>query len=293
MNTFPEEAAAKTAMQVKITILFENAACDSLGIGSLGFAAFIETEKGSYLFDTGGNACIIDNARAYNKDLGTARKIFISHGHWDHTGGLEAVLKVIRREVEVLGHPDIFLKRYSTRKPWCASRLRFVGIPYRREYLESLGANFILSKDFCEVGEGMFLTGEVPRVTPFERGDPHLVKEIDGKLVPDPVLDDQSLIIDTPKGLIIVVGCSHAGIINILKYALQQMGRDDIYALIGGTHLGYCSVEQQQKSIAALKEYRIQKLGACHCTGLEVMSRLAQELPESFFFANVGTVLEA
>lgn len=291
MNAFLGEALVETTMQVKITVLFENTARDLLGIGSLGFAAFIETGRASYLFDTGGNAHILDNAQAYGKDLRTVRKIFISHGHWDHTGGLEAVLKV-RGEVDVLGHPDIFGKHYSTINPWVKSRLRFVGIPYRREYLESLGANFVLSKDFCEVGPGMFLTGEVPRVTPFERGDPHLVTEVDGKLVPDPLLDDQSLIIDTPKGLVIVVGCAHAGIINILKYAVQQMGRDDIYALIGGTHLGGCSAEQQQKTIAALREYHIQKLGVSHCTGLDISARLAQEFPESFFFANVGTVLE-
>jgi 7,8-dihydropterin-6-yl-methyl-4-(beta-D-ribofuranosyl)aminobenzene 5'-phosphate synthase len=106
-------------------------------------------------------------------------------------------------------------------------------------------------------------------------------------------MDDQSLVIETEKGLFIILGCAHAGIINIINYAIERTGQNHIHTIIGGTHLGAVSEEQQEKSIKALKEFDIDRIGVSHCTGLKPSMRLAQEFGEMFFFCNVGTVIES
>ena len=106
-------------------------------------------------------------------------------------------------------------------------------------------------------------------------------------------MDDQSLVFETEEGLYIILGCAHSGIINILDYATEKTGQDHICAIVGGTHLGSVSKEQQQKSIEALKKYDIDYIGVSHCTGLKTSMILTQEFGEKFFFCNVGTVIEA
>jgi 7,8-dihydropterin-6-yl-methyl-4-(beta-D-ribofuranosyl)aminobenzene 5'-phosphate synthase len=138
----------------------------------------------------------------------------------------------------------------------------------------------------------MFLTGEVPRNNEFELGDQDQVICVDGSFIVDPLLDDQSLIINTENGLFIVLGCSHAGIINILNYAIEKTGQSRIHTVIGGTHLGPASDDQKQKSIEALKGFNIERLGVSHCTGTKASIMLSGVFKEKFFFCNVGTVVD-
>lgn len=139
---------------------------------------------------------------------------------------------------------------------------------------------------------GFSLTGEVPRKTGFEKGEKDLVIIIGDSFVQDPIIDDQSLVIETEKGLFIILGCAHAGIINIINYAIERTGQNHIHAIIGGTRLGAVSEEQQEKSIKALKEFDVDRIGVSHCTGLKASMRLVKEFGEQFFFCNVGTVIE-
>jgi 7,8-dihydropterin-6-yl-methyl-4-(beta-D-ribofuranosyl)aminobenzene 5'-phosphate synthase len=277
-------------MTTRLTILCENSAGIPFGvIGEHGFACFVETPDGNYLFDTGQGFSIIQNSLALNKDLRSINAIMISHGHYDHTGGLPAVLK-LKGEVDVYGHPDIFSERV-----WSSGdKSRFVGIPYRRVYLESLGANFRLGNEMATVGPGVFLTGEIPRHSTFEKGDSNMTAILpNGSTIhPDPLKDDLSLIVDSAKGLIIVFGCAHAGMINIIEYALAQTQRDRIHAIIGGTHLGFSSDEQFEETLRVIDRYQIERIGVSHCTGLPKAAMLHAQLGERFFFGNVGTVLE-
>ena len=208
-------------MKIKITILCENLVGRLVGSGEHGFSAFIETDEGNYLFDTGNGHSVVPNSLVLNKDLKSIKKIFLSHGHYDHTGGLPEVLK-LKGEVDVRAHPHVFLDRIAVLKENEKETKRFVGIPYKKGYLESLGANFIFNTDFVEVEKGIFLTGEVPRKTFFEKPDPRLFSEIDGKTTQDIFLDDQSLILDTEKGLVVILGCAHSGMINILNHIIGQ-----------------------------------------------------------------------
>jgi 7,8-dihydropterin-6-yl-methyl-4-(beta-D-ribofuranosyl)aminobenzene 5'-phosphate synthase len=259
-------------------------------IGEHGFACFIETAQGNYLFDTGQGLGILPNARALKKDLTTIAAVMISHGHYDHSGGLPAVLQV-RGPVDVYGHPDMFIQRI-----WSGQgQRRFIGVPYRREYLASLGANFRLSSRLTEIGPGLFLTGEIPRISGFEKGDANMTAILPSgeHCHPDPLKDDLSLIIDSDKGLIIVLGCAHAGTVNIIDYVLKQMNRNRIYAMIGGTHLGFSSDEQFEQTLAVIEQTQIEHMGVSHCTGLEKASLLHARLKKRFFFGTVGSVLEA
>ncbi len=276
---------------MRVTVLCENSIGKLVGTGEHGFSVFIETLRGDYLFDTGSGPTVVPNSLALNKDLRKIERIFLSHGHYDHTGGLPEVLK-LRGKVDVHAHPNIFIDRIAVHKEEGEEKRRFIGIPYKRTYLEFLGANFILNLEFTEVEKGIFLTGEVPRKTSFEKLDHRLFTEAEGSLCPDPLSDDQSLILDTEKGLVLILGCAHSGMINILHHAIQQTGKDKFHAILGGTHLDFLSPEQLEESIKALKQMEIEKIGVSHCTGMRAASILHQEFGERFFYGCVGSVLE-
>ena len=278
-------------MKTLITILCENLVGRLVGSGEHGFSAFIETDKGNYLFDTGSGRSIVPNSLTLNKDLKSIRKIFLSHGHYDHTGGLPEVLKM-RGKVDVHVHPHLFLDRIAILKEDDKETKRFVGIPYKKTYLESLGANFVFNTDFTEVEKGLFLTGEVSRKTPFEKPDTRLFTEMDGKTTQDIFLDDQSLILDTEKGLIVLLGCAHSGMINIVNHVVNKMEKRNFHAILGGTHLDFLTPEQLEESIKSLKKMEIEKVGVSHCTGMKAAFRLHQEFGDRFFYGCVGSVLE-
>ena len=278
-------------MKTRITILCENLVGRLVGAGEHGFSAFIETDQGNYLFDTGGGRSIVANSLTLNKDFKSIRKIFLSHGHYDHTGGLSEVLKV-KGKADVHAHPHVFLDRIAVLKEEDREIKRFIGIRYKKRYLESLGANFVFNTDFLEVEKGLFLTGEVPRQTTFEKPDPRLFSEMDGTTTHDLFLDDQSLILDTDKGIVLILGCAHSGMINIIHHVINKMGKDKFHAVLGGTHLDFLTSEQLEESIKSLKNMQVEKIGVSHCTGMRAAFRLNQEFGDRFFYGCVGSVLE-
>jgi 7,8-dihydropterin-6-yl-methyl-4-(beta-D-ribofuranosyl)aminobenzene 5'-phosphate synthase len=278
-------------MKIKITVLCENLVGKLVGSGEHGFSAFIEMDKGNYLFDTGSGRSIVPNSLTLNKDLKSIRKIFLSHGHYDHTGGLSEVLK-LKGKVDVHAHPHVFLDRIAVFKEEDREIKRFIGIRHKKRYLECLGANFVFNRDFIEVEKGLFLTGEVPRQTNFEKADPRLFSETDGAMTNDLFLDDQSLILDTDKGVVLILGCAHAGMINIINHVINKTGKQTFYAIVGGTHLDFLTPEQLEESIKSLKRMEIGKIGVSHCTGMRAAFRLHQEFGDRFFHGCVGSVLE-
>jgi 7,8-dihydropterin-6-yl-methyl-4-(beta-D-ribofuranosyl)aminobenzene 5'-phosphate synthase len=278
-------------MNTRITILCENLVGRLIGSGEHGFSAFIETDNGNYLFDTGSGRSIVPNSLTLNMDLKSIKKIFLSHGHYDHTGGLPEVLKM-KGKVDVHAHPHVFLDRIAVLKEEDREIKRFVGIRYKKRYLESLGANFVFNTDFVEVEKGFYLTGEVPRQTTFEKPDPRLFSETDGKTTHDLFLDDQSLILDTDKGMVLILGCAHSGMINIINHVINKMGKEKFHTILGGTHLDFLTPEQLEESVKSLKKMEIEKIGVSHCTGMRAAFRLHQEFGERFFYGCVGSLLE-
>ena len=278
-------------MKTRITVLCENLVGKLIGSGEHGFSAFIETDKGDYLFDTGSGRSVVANSLTLSTDLKSIKKISLSHGHYDHTGGLSEVLK-LKGKVDVYAHPHVFLDRIAVLKEEDREIKRFIGIHYKKRYLESLGANFVFNTDFIEVEKGLFLTGEVPRHTTFEKPDPRLFSEMDGRTTHDLFLDDQSLILDTDRGMVLILGCAHSGMINIINHVINKMGKEKFHAILGGTHLDFLTPEQLEESINVLKKMKIEKIGVSHCTGMRAAFRLHQEFGERFFYGCVGSVLE-
>ena len=276
-------------METRVSILCENSVAEPYGIiGEHGFSAFVETPDLNFLFDTGQGKVLMNNSFVMDKNLSSIKFVVLSHGHYDHTLGLPDVLSK-KSPLDVYCHPDVFSERYWAHGD---SKSKFVGIPFRREYLESLGANFRFVREFAELDKGIYLTGEVPRNIPPEFDDHMEIVNKNGQHIKDPLLDDFTIAIDTKKGLLILLGCAHAGLINILQYIIEKTGKDRILAVIGGTHLGFSTKEQIEDAIEILEQYKIQKIGVSHCTGLQVSGFLSNHFADRFFFASAGSVFE-
>ena len=272
-------------MDIKITTLAENTA--SMGfLAEWGLSMFIETNQAKVLFDTGAGNAAVHNARTINVDLSTVDKIVISHGHHDHTGGLQEVLKEMHKEIEVIAHPDIWVAKYGRTGK---QREHYAGVPFRRELLENLGARFNLTDKPQRVSENITTTGEVPMITDYEKIDDNLFDKKAGKLQPDKLRDDLAMVINTEYGLVVILGCAHRGIVNTLKQAQKVTGKELIYAAIGGTHLIRASEERLKKTVAALQEMGVQYLGVSHCTGFKASAYLAQQFGDRFFTNNSGS----
>jgi 7,8-dihydropterin-6-yl-methyl-4-(beta-D-ribofuranosyl)aminobenzene 5'-phosphate synthase len=274
-------------MTSRIRILCDNSAGPFSGtLGEHGFAALIERDGDSILFDTGGGHTLLHNAQRMNLDLRRVGQVVLSHGHYDHTGGLWPLLQSCGPK-ELLAHPGIFTRRYAIRE----GIRRSIGIPYGEDFLRGIGASFSYSDAFREIAPGIFLTGEVPRQTDFEDGDANLFCDDTG-CQRDHVPDDQSLVLVTRKGLLLLLGCCHAGVVNTVELARRRTGVDQLYAVVGGCHLAFSSKLQIDSTIQALKRYGVKKICAGHCTGFDASVRLAKEFPGALRPAHVGYTLE-
>ena len=276
-------------MDIKITILCENTAILPFKIiGEHGFACYIETKYGNYLFDTGQGLGILNNAAVLNKDLTSIESIILSHGHYDHTGGLKSVLKTTGKK-KIHAHPGIFAERYWN----INNKTHPIGLPFTRKELEECGAGFNLKKCFTEIAPNMYFTGEIPSFNKYEKPDEsmYLRLNVNEIVKPDPIKDDISIVLDTPKGLVFILGCAHSGMINILDYVCSTLNKYKIHMVIGGTHLAPANEKRFQFTVDKINEYSIDKIGVSHCTGLLKSSMLHQELKNRFFYCCAGTVV--
>jgi 7,8-dihydropterin-6-yl-methyl-4-(beta-D-ribofuranosyl)aminobenzene 5'-phosphate synthase len=272
-------------MEIKITTLAENTA--EMGyLAEWGLSMFIEADGVKVLFDTGMGAAAVHNAQLFGIDLATVDRIVLSHGHRDHTGGLREVLMLMKKDVEVIAHPDIWALKYTR---WQKRSEHYSGMPFRRELLENLGARFNMTGKPVRITDRFMTTGEIPMLSGYEEIDSGLYDKETGEMLPDELKDDLALIIDAEYGLVVILGCAHHGIINTLKQAQKVSGKELIYAAIGGTHLLNANRERWEKTAADLKEMGVQYLGVSHCTGFEASAYLAQEFGERFFMNNSGS----
>jgi len=274
-------------MDAKIITLSENTAGLARGLlAEHGLSFYVEFGNSKLIFDTGQTFTAACNAKTLGLNL-EGLLIALSHGHYDHTGGLECILEKTG-PTTVYCHPDVFAPKYALRE----GQKRYIGIPFQKDDLEAMGARFDLAKNAREIMPGIWLTGEVSRVSDFENPSPDLVVEGEDGLVVDPLWDDQALVLVLDRGLFVILGCAHSGMINTLEQAQRATGVDHIIGVVGGTHLGFGGEDKLPKTIVALKEYDLEILGASHCTGMKASSILSAEFGEKFIFNNVGTVIE-
>jgi 7,8-dihydropterin-6-yl-methyl-4-(beta-D-ribofuranosyl)aminobenzene 5'-phosphate synthase len=266
-----------------------------------GFATLVTVSSGdtseSLLFDAGlSKGGLIHNMDVLEVQPKELRAIVLSHGHADHTNGLMGLVERLgERKMPLLLHPDAFLER----------KLVFpdgheVGLPPpdRRvlshegiEFVEERGPSYLL-------GSFVLVTGQIERTTPFERGFPIHHARVEDEWQPDPwIHDDQAVVVQVKnKGLVILTGCGHAGIINTVRHAQKLTGIRKVYAVIGGFHLTGPSFEPLiPPTVAAFKELDPGLIVPTHCTGWKAIHALARELPEAFVPNSVGTsfVLES
>jgi len=275
-------------MEVSLITLCENTAGRTDVLAEWGLSILVEVDGLKLLLDTGYGISTVHNAVTLDVNLKEVQKIVLSHGHADHTGGLREVLRRTGR-IEIIAHPDIWASKYVSRPG--EEHHTYIGIPFQPEELERLGAFSSLSEHPVWITDDIVTTGEIPMVVPYETIDSNLYVKDGDNLVPDPLADDQALVIKANFGLVVVLGCAHRGLINTLKYAREITGVDDVYAIIGGTHLFRADEERIERTIADLKEIGVQKLGVSHCTSFFASARLAQEFADSFFLNNAGTRL--
>ncbi|MGB6674410.1 MAG: MBL fold metallo-hydrolase [Candidatus Nitrosopolaris sp.] len=284
-------------------------------IAEHGFSAVIEIHyhdhkmkkkiSNRFLFDTGvSENGIIFNADLLGVDLTNIEAIILSHGHMDHFAGLLSVMKRISRPLKVVAHPDAFLKRWLIFPDGTKAEMPVLdeielkshgALIEKRRNISYLPLNTHVSDDkYTDYRHRLLVTGQIPRMTSFEKGFPLQYLEIPERniLVPDPLVnDDQAIIVNIKeKGLVIITGCAHAGLINTIKYAKDITGINKIYAIIGGFHLTGSIYEGSiEQTVQELQSEMPSYLVPCHCTGWKAVNRIIQTMPEQFLQSSVGT----
>ena len=271
-------------MEVKVAILNDNMAGPPAFKAEHGLSVLVEVEGRSFLWDCGATDITVRNARAMGINLGAIEGIGLSHGHYDHCGGLMTVLEASGPK-RVFMHPEALTPKYAI----FGQIQRFIGIPFSRPAIEGVSLGLELSKEPVEVMPGVKLTGEVPRLTEFEGLEPNLYCLMDGDMVPDPFLDDQALVVDTPDGAVVLTGCAHSGIVNILKHVLES--HEKIRAVVGGTHLGLGDQKRLRPTIDFLDELAPDKMIFTHCTGPKAAATMMERFKDRFVPSQTGLVL--
>lgn len=271
----------------RLTVLVENTAGGQGLLAEHGLAFWIETGSRRILFDTGQSGIIRRNADVLGIDPASADAIVLSHGHYDHTGGLDVALRDVRR-ARVFAHPDAFSGKYA-RSP--DGSVRDIGLPARcREMMEKT-ADLILTEAPTEVCGGLWVTGPVPRSHDFENTGAGFFRDPDCRR-PDDLTDDQAAYCDTCAGAVVILGCAHAGIVNTLSYIQALLPGRPIRAVIGGTHLAAAGNDRMDRTIAELRRFGVERLFPVHCTGFGAAARLAETLPGRVRACPTGTVLD-
>jgi len=277
----------KPSEKIKIYTLVDNTAGYGFQ-GEWGLSFYIEAQGHKILFDTGMTYLASENARLAKIDLSSIDTLVLSHGHNDHTGGLADFLKYTG-DVPVISHPDIWTKKYVQENQ---NSLDYIGIPVCREELESRGAQFHLTTKTFEICQSIITTGEVELNNPYEKIDGDLLVKTAGEFYCDPMMDDLSLIIQTDRGLVVITGCAHRGIVNTLQHAQKITGDQRILFAIGGFHLYQASQERLDWTVQTLLSMGIQKVSPCHCTGFHAMAQIYQNMPKQYQPIYAGSVIE-
>jgi 7,8-dihydropterin-6-yl-methyl-4-(beta-D-ribofuranosyl)aminobenzene 5'-phosphate synthase len=253
-----------------------------------------EGKRHRILLDTGHTGIpLIHNAELLGLDLAEVEVLVLSHTHMDHTGGLRRFLDAVGRRLPVVVHPDAFVHpRFLVFKD--GHKETFPRVVVRAE-LESRDIEVVESKGPVSIAEGTVLvSGEVERRTEFEKGMPHSFMIREGKEARDTIADDQSIVMHLRgKGLVVVSGCSHAGIINTVLHARHITGEERVHGIMGGFHLSGPAYEPiLERVLGELKKVNPEVLVPMHCTGWDMMNRLARSFPSSMILNSVGSTIK-
>lgn len=245
---------------INISVLSDNRSLEGFE-AEHGLSFYIQDDKTNLLFDTGASDLFLQNASKLGINLDIENIVVLSHGHFDHGDGLEHL-----SNKTLICHPGCFIKRYR------ASDHLYIGLSMSEEKIRD-NFNLVTSKTPYPISDKITFLGEIPRINDFEAKTTTFIKE-DG--TEDFVIDDSGLAIETEKGLVVISGCAHAGICNIVEYAKKVTKITKVYAVIGGFHLKTMD-KQAKKTIDYLKKEKIQQVYPAHCTYEPVLSTINKE----------------
>jgi len=265
---------------MKITLLIENNSNKKGILTEHGISFFIEYDGKKIIFDTGQSAKFIKNSKLLGIDISQLDSIFISHGHYDHAGGLKALLENNDKNSTIhIG------KGFFANKGKCVdNKFTYLGVPFQKDELKKIGADFSIAEKDIEISPGIYLITAIEN-----KKDSYFCIKNNDNTRKDEFQDELSLVFKTKKGLVVVVGCSHCGIFSIISRVKENFPNQPIYSLVGGFHY---MKESDSTIIAAGEKFLkqgITKIGISHCTGLD-FEKLMKD--KSFFSFNAGDTIE-
>lgn len=276
--------------KINLGILVNNIVGESHFLAEHGLSILIQTQEGEkkedHLLDCGkSSSTLLHNIAAYGIELAnlSLKTIILSHGHYDHTGGLKGLLENTSQRIPIIGHPDVFAQRISYVRGF-----RTISCPFNQSEIREAGGDLLLSRDSVKINDYLMVTGEVPRKNKFEK-NPHFRKVTNNHWRDDEVDDDLSVIIDVnQESFFLLCGCCHAGLINTLERVKTLTGKTKCYGVMGGLHLVGASQERIDFTIAELKKWNPEVIIPLHCSGREAMYQLKSHFPEKTKLLNCG-----
>ncbi len=272
---------------IQITTVVENSpGTHNALIAEYGLSFFIDTGRDALLFDTGRTGLLVPNALRLALDLKRVRRVVLSHGHFDHSGGIRALVEQ-NADFELVTGKGFFEPKYAT----MGVAYEYVGNDFDADWLSEHGiAHQSVDMPVWEVVPGVHALTDFPRIHSDEVVNPRFKLRVDGGWADDPFADEVMLAVETPKGLVAVVGCSHPGIKNMLDAVSERLNQP-IYAVIGGTHLMEASSDRIGVTLDYFRQKDIKIIGASHCTGSEAVERIRQVFGERYYANSTGAAL--
>ncbi len=251
-------------MSVTITVLIDNLVHDQGLCGEHGLSFLVEREGENILFDTGQSGLFMKNARKLGLDLERTDTVVLSHGHYDHTGGLPALMAE-KPDLRIIAHENAFKAKYGRG----AEGARYIGIPLLTEDMKEVGIETV--SGLHEVKPGIYAVTDIPRQTVAEHPENRFFLD-EACTRPDLLEDDLSLAVETGEGLAVLLGCAHAGVSNILDEVLRHFPGRRIRAVLGGTHLISGDSSLLENTLHSLRKHNVELFRPGHCTGEKAMA---------------------
>jgi len=283
--------------KIKIYVLAEDfAGYSSRFWAQHGISFFIEilyqNGKNTILFDTGTHhAPVLFNAELLNLNWKDVDRIVISHSHYDHTGGLPGIMEKINKKVDIIAHPEIFKESYAMN-----GEPRYIGPPRNiKESVESYGGTWKLTKSPVEILPNVWTLGEISQR---DRVEYEVIKDTkvfikrNGEFLPDYLEDETGMVINTTNGLVVIGGCSHPGIVSMVKRAIKVTGKENVLAVVGGFHLVSATEERIRKTVEDLKEMGVKYIYTGHCTGLRAECEFMRKFGKDFYKLHAGMLID-
>lgn len=270
---------------MRITVLNENLTYKRGLLCEHGLSVLIEEGNSRWLFDTGQTDVFMKNAGQMGVSLKNLDGIVLSHGHYDHCGGLETFLRESGQKVPVYVREEAFEEKYADKGK---IQKEEIGIPWKKH---SCGDLVTITEKKTSLAPGVWLLGNIPYTEGLEDCSEGMFVLRGGDFEKDPMKDEQMLVFETHRGLMVFAGCSHPGILNCLHYVKASFPGKKIYGLLAGMHLMHATDERINRTISRLKDYDIEILMPVHCTGIRAISRIRENLPEQYKKAECGDVI--